>query len=420
MALRKLFIPLTLLLILLPTACTDDESDLGINLQDPLTIYNGIRGTICPEACTMYDDSLSTTGYSAGIIGNYHDPIFGDVTATLYSQISLSGSNGISFADNVEIDSVTMTLVIDTVFPITTNYSPCMLHLVMKQLAEPVVTDSAYYSFSSLPVSSTTFFDGTVNYNDTLDSINVRLDESIYSVLKQNCSLDDFISITKGFSLTLASGAQTMATVNLAATATRITMYYHTPSTKDLRYNFIINSGAHQFMNYSHNYSGSVIQPLANHSVQSLAGNQKLYLEPMGGTKVRLNLQPFLDTFRIKHPTAVIHYAELIMPRADEADTIVPERLLAIKRTASGSSAYVTDANVLTNPYTYSGFDGYFNRDKQYYRLRITQHLQEMLRSGKDYGTDIIIDARRSTAFRTIINGYGASNPVRIEYIYTE
>lgn len=418
MTLRKLFISLSLLLLLLPTACTDDESDFGINLQDPYTIYDGIRGSICPEACTMYDDSLSTTGYSAGIIGNYHDPVFGDVSATLFSQISLSGNSGISFADNVEIDSVTMTLVIDSIFPVTAEAGPRPLHIVMKQLTEPVVTDSVYYSFNSLPESSTTFFDGIVNY--TSDSVNFRLDESIYSVLKQNCSLADFISITKGFSLTLAASAQAMVTVNLAATATRITMYYHTPSANGLRYNFIVNSGARQFMNYGHNYSGTVIQPLANHSVQALAGDQKLYLEPLGGTKVRLNLQTFLDTFRVNHPTAVIHYAELIMPRASECDTLVPQRLLALKCDVSSSSAYVTDANVISNPYTYSGFDGYFNRDKQYYRLRLTQHLQELLRSGKDYGTDIIIDARRSSAFRTIINGYAASNPVRIEFIYTE
>lgn len=418
MPFSKLILPLSLLLLLLPAACTDDESDLGINLQDPFTMYNGIRSTTSVGACTMYDDSLSTTGYSAGVIGNYTDPVFGHVAATLYSQISLSGNSGISFAENVVIDSVTMTLVIDSLFPVTTDSGTVPLHFIMKQLSEPVATDSTYYASSHLPTNGTVFFDGTVSFRS--DSANFRLNESIYPVLKQNCSLADFLSITKGFSLTLADHSERLVTLNLAATATRITMHYHTPTADSLRYNFIINSSARQFMHYQHDYTGSVIAPIANRSAQSLSGDQKLYLEPLGGTKVRLNLQPFLDTFRVKHPTAVIHYAELVMPRADASDTSMPLRLLALKRSAEGSSAYVTDANVLTNSYTYAGFDGYFNRDKQHYRMRLTQHLQELLRTGKDYGTDIIIDARRSSAFRAILNGNNTDNPVRIDFIYTE
>lgn len=418
MSFKKLIILLSLPMLLLPAACTDDESDLGVNLQDPFTLYHGIRATAYPVACTMYDDSLSTTGYSAGVIGNYTDPVFGQVSATLFSQISLSGNSGISFADNVVIDSVTMTLVIDSVFPVAAASNPLPLHFVVKQLAEPVATDSSYYASSLLPTNGIVFFDGMVNY--VSDSVCFRLDESVYPVLKQNGSLAEFLSVTKGFCLTLADGAERLITINLAATATRITMHYHTPTAENLRYNFIINSSARQFMHYQHDYSGSVISPIASHAAPFLAGDQKLYLEPLGGTQVRLNLQPYLDTFRVKHPTAVIHYAELIMPRADASDTSMPVRLLALKCAADGSSAYVTDANVLTNPNTYEGFDGYFNRDRQHYRMRLTQHLQELLRTGKDYGTDIIIDARRSSAFRAILNGTAVSNPVRIEFIYTE
>lgn len=418
MTFQKFTLLLSLSLLLLPAACTDDESDLGVNLQDPFTLYNGIRSTACLEACTMYDDSLSTTGYSAGVIGNYTDPVFGQVSATLFSQISLSGNSGISFADNVVIDSVVMTLVIDSVFPVAAAADPIPLHFVVKQLDEPLSSDSNYYASCLLPANGAIFFDGTVSYQ--ADSVRLHLNESIYPVLKQDCSLADFLSATKGFCLTLADDAERLVTLNLAATATRITMHYHTPATENLRYNFIINSSARQFMHYQHDYSGSVINPIANHTATSLAGDQKLYLEPLGGTKVRLSLQPFLDTFRVKHPTAVIHYAELIMPRADASDTSMPVRLLALKCASDGSSAYVTDANVLTNPNTYEGFDGYFNRDRQHYRMRLTQHLQELLRTGKDYGTDIIIDARRSSAFRAILNGTAASNPVHIDFIYTE
>ena len=50
---KKLFFPLALLLLLVPCACTEEESDLGVNLQDPFTIYNGIRDTAYVTACTL-------------------------------------------------------------------------------------------------------------------------------------------------------------------------------------------------------------------------------------------------------------------------------------------------------------------------------------------------------------------------------
>ena len=80
----------------------------------------------------------------------------------------------------------------------------------------------------------------------------------------------------------------------------------------------------------------------------------------------------------------------------------------------------MTDADVLSNPYTYAGFDGYYHLDKHCYRLRVTRHLQELMRSGRDYGTELIIDARRSSGFRTVLRGSNVDNPVRIDFVYTD
>lgn len=409
----------TLLFSLFAVSCSSEQTELGIDLQDPYTIYHGKRDTAFLSACTIVDDSLSTVGYSSGVFGNARYDGLGSVEAVLYSQISIANTTGIALSDEVTIDSVVMTLVIDTLYPARPEGDSLTLHVMMRQLAESIQADSNYRASASIAESSTVFFDGDVVYHYGDDSIRMMLDESIYPVLRQTCSLEDFIERTKGFSLRLADNAQCLVTVNLAATATRITLFYHTPSSQDLKYNFVTNSSAIQFMHYSHDYSGTPLQPLANGST-SIEGSQRLYLLPLGGTKVLLNLQDFLDTFRIQHPTATIHYAELLLPTSSDADTSRAVRITALKRTASGSSAYVTDANVLTNPYTYNGFDGYYHRDKGYYRLRVTQHLQELLREGQDYGTELIVDARRSTAFPAVLNGTSESNPIRIDFIYTE
>ena len=422
MLLKKSLLPLLLIsLFLLPLACTEDESDMGLNLQYPATLYHGITGSIVPGAATYYDDSLSTAGYTAGIFGNYDDPVFGSVTATIYSQISIASSTGISLADEVVIDSAVMTLILDTAFPVKPDGTDATLHINIMQLAEAVQSDSAYTSTSSIPNNGVCFFDDDVSYSWNADSIRLPLRNTIFPVLKQTCSREDFIDRTKGFLLRMGTGADALLTVNFSATNTRITLYYHTASDSNLRYTFVINSsGAAHFMNYSHDYTGMVIDPLARHTAESLMGTDKLYLEPLGGTKVRLDLQPFLDTFTVRHPYAVIHYAELLLPVYDSLDARRPVRILALRRAADGTSSYVTDANIITNPSTVKGFDGYYHSDSHYYRLRITQHLQELLRAGQDYGTELIIDGRRSTALRTVLHGTNADTPVRIKYIYTE
>lgn len=417
---KKLLFPLGLLLLLMPSACTEEESDLGVTLQDPFTIYDGVRDTAYVTACTIYDDSLLTAGFTAGVFGNYSDATFGKVEAVMYSQITIP-QDGVRIAESVQIDSVVMTLVVDTVFPARMDSTPVPLHIVINQLAEPLRSDSSYNAYDQLQESSTCFFDSVVDF--VADSLRLRLRPEIYVVLqRESPSPSDFVEQTKGFAMHLGNDCQKLVTVNWSATNTRLVVYYHNPDvdTNARQYEFIINGDAAHSMYYKHDYSGTPLAAFDHNKKDTLIGNQLLYLEPLGGTRVRLSLQPFLNQFYAQHPTAVVHYAELLLPVYDTADTQTPVRILAMKKGADGSLTYVTDANVLTNTYTYTGFDGYYHRDKHYYRLRITRHLQELLRTGQDYGTELIIDARRSSGFHTVLNGSEADDPVRVDFVYTD
>lgn len=420
MSFRKLLFPLGVLLFLLPAACTEKESDLGLDLQDPFSLYDGIRDTAYMTGCTIFDDSLWTAGYQYGIFGDYEDDVFGSVTSVIYSQITISSTTGINLTDDVIIDSVVMTLVIDSLYPVVPDSTPVPLHIIINQLEEPL-RDSVYhasYSSQSLSDNGVCFFDGTVTY--IADSIRLRMNEDIYPVLRQNCTTDEFAERVKGFSLKLAENSNRMVTVDFTATNTRLTLYYHTANVESLRYIFVINADAGHSMYFNHDYTGKAIAPIANHTVDSIAGDQLLYLEPLGGTRVRLNLQPFLNSFRKAHPWAVVHYAELQLPVSDVDDTKRPLRLLAGRNHAQGPMTMVTDADFTVNPYTYGGFGGYYNKEKGYYRMRVTRHLQELLRSGVDYGTELYIDARRSTAYRTVLNGTATANPVKVVFVYSE
>lgn len=425
LSIRKiLLVLLGSILAILPMACTEDESDIGINLQSPNTLYQGIRDSAYFDAWTVYDDSLSTAGYSYGMFGTYSDPVFGGVTASLYTQVSLPNTNGISFDESIVIDSVIMTLVVTDAYPTLPNGTSRRLHVQVKQLAEPLVKDSAYTCHSSIPVGSATFFDQTVDFIS--DSLHLTMGSNIYELLKQTCSYDEFLARTKGLRIQLTGdgGAdQALLTIDLAATKTRLTMYYHSSESTsgNLKYSYVINnSGALQFMNYTHSYS-TLFQPLCNRTSDTLSGKSLLYLEPLGGMNIKIDLRPFVAKFREQHPTAIIHHAELLFPIAASCDTMHPERIIANQIYANGSIAYITDANFITNPHTYAGYDGRFHADNGCYRMRITQHLQELLRSSDNYdGTLLVIDARRTSAYRAIFNGTACANRPRIEFIYTD
>ena len=186
MSFKKLLMPLGLVLMLLPMACNEKESDLGLNLQDPTTLFDGIKETVYLSACTVYEDSLLTAGYTSGIFGDWTDENFGKVRSIIYSQINISSDQGISMDESVEIDSVVMTLVLDTVFPVVQESTQFPVHIIINQLAEPLKSDSAYYSNHTLAESDVCFFDDEVIVKG--DTVKMVMRPTIFPVLKQVCS----------------------------------------------------------------------------------------------------------------------------------------------------------------------------------------------------------------------------------------
>ena len=150
-----------LVLAVVPCACVDEESDLGVNLVDHGTLYNGHTDTIFATAAySSTDDSLLTSDYTFGIIGNYADPVFGFVSSTLYTQIALSSTDNSITTEDMVIDSAVLSLVNDVLFPDSTaTYS---FHFEVRHLAEPLA-DTFYYSTDAIEVDGMApLYDGTL------------------------------------------------------------------------------------------------------------------------------------------------------------------------------------------------------------------------------------------------------------------
>ena len=408
-------LPALLLLCTLSVSCTDEESALGVNLVDGNTLYSGQQHTLYADrALSVRDDSLLTTNYSFGIIGNWHDATFGRVSATLYTQIALPENTGsINLTNNI-IDSVVLTLVKERTYPDTSaTYN---FHFEVMQLAEALVVDSthpAYYSTDTLPVvAGARYFDSTVTITPTDTIVSLKLDNSIASILTQSATAEEFVQNTKGLRIRLTdAGDEGMFSINFSAVKTCITVYHHY-DTLHATYTFLLGTGASHFMHFEHDYSTSLTG-----GADSLDGSQTLYLEPLGGYNIFVSFNNAVQAFAAAHPTATVHHAELLMPVDASATGMRPDRILALSKSENGNDDYIND---LIDPYTLSGFDGKYDEARGCYRLRVTQHVQGMLRKGKDLGTLMVLNSRRSDAASTIINGPSAANPIRIEIIFSE
>jgi len=413
---KKLLFPVACLLLIAVVGCTDEESGLGMNLVDGNTLYNGQQATLTANsALSIREDSLTTTNFSFGCIGNYQDATFGRVSATLYTQIALDEHTGsINMAENI-IDSVVLTLVKDHTYPDSTaTYN---FHFEVMHLAEPLLTDTVYYSCDTLAVDPTAkYFDQTVTVAPTDSVVRLKLDNSISTILNQTGSAEDFITATKGLRIRITdAGDDGMLGINFKATNTCITVYhrYSADDTVDATYPFLLGNGTSHFIHFEHDYTSSVTG-----GADSIDGTAALYIEPLAGYNLLISFDSAVRAFVAAHPTAVLHHAELLLPVTSPTTPSLPDRILAVAKRDSANDVYTDD--LMMDITSMARFDGPYAASRNCYRLRVTQHLQGLLRAGVDHGTLLVLNSRRSSAARAIINGLSATDHPRIEFIYTE
>ncbi|MBR1784312.1 MAG: DUF4270 family protein [Bacteroidales bacterium] len=400
---------------LLPAACIDEESGLGLDLVDESTLFEGHRHTLYADrALSVRDDSLLTSDYAYGIVGNHRDATYGFVSAELFTQIALNDKMGsINFASQT-IDSVVLSLSSRSRYPDSTaTYN---FHFEVRQLAEPLLGDTSYYASSTLAVEGgAPLFDNTLTLapGDTL--VRMKLSDGLASALRSNASAEEFVQLTRGLRIRIVDDADLgMADLDFTRTNdSRIEVYYHTydDDTASSLYTFLLGTASH-FLHFSHDYSGAAVD-----GSDSLDGSQQLYLEPLAGYNTLLSFDTAIRAFAAAHPTATVHHAELLLPVLTPDHSSLPERVMAMKKNPGRNDSYISD---LLDLYTLGGYDGSFDEARGCYRMRVTQHVQNIIRQGYDPGTLLLLDARRSSARRVVAAGAEAASPVRIELVYSE
>lgn len=411
-------------------ACNPEDTDFGRDLTDPSAWYNGtLCDTLSIEAYTCREDSMTTSNYLNGVIGVLQNNVFGKTEAAMYTQAALSTTGGISFERDV-VDSIVVSLAITDFFSTDVKDSNYVYTARMRviPLADPMYPDSTYYACSDVQCLRMIFFDSVLRISKKDTVVRMKLNSSAMSIFQNQSYVDneDFQTALRGFKISLepegADADNMMMYINYAAATTGLTVHFHSDNdTLPLKYSFVFSgtSAAH-FNSYRHTYTTAPLSVFQTNVNDSVAGESKLYLQPLGGTFVKMRF-PTLKQWSAQHPNAVIHHAQLIFP-VDDATTAVGEtsvRLISYRYQNNGTVALIPD---MMDALLSEGFDGRYDAAKKQYRMRVSRQIQQTIVGGTNGDMAIYIDARRISAKQVLLCGTDKTMPkhVKLEIIYSE
>ena len=104
-------------------------------------------------AYSFLEDTLSTTNTTANLIGEVHDPVFGDCRASTYAQFNLTGSS-VNFGANPVVDSIVLTLQLASYYGDTNSRVGLRVYQLTEPLT-PATTARTSASDSRMPLVNT-------------------------------------------------------------------------------------------------------------------------------------------------------------------------------------------------------------------------------------------------------------------------
>jgi hypothetical protein len=392
----------------------------------------GYSDTTHIEAYSVIEDSVLTADLSYAFVGYMNDPVFGTTSAEWYSQLRLSEEPTI-FGVNPTCDSAFLYL------PISGGYGDTLSNMTIKVYR---VTESIYdtiHSYSNKSVSydrefplgeitftprpnDSTYYNGKMHAPVLRIPLNFRFGNQI--LLADNDDLesnDNFLKYFKGIALVAEpqddQGKGAVMKLSVSALSSYIDLHYHN-SQDTTTYTFEFTSDCQRFNRYDHNGYHDA-SPLLQQQIggDTLLGNQFLFLQAMGGIKVKLKF-PFLKKWQDKEKI-LVNDAQLIFSNAMPSDAFTAPRnlsLYAMKSDGTLNAFSLPDANEGSNY-----FDGNYNSSSGTYRFRLTHYVQQVLNGEQtDYGLFLLIPTASLVSSRMVLNGSGSvTSPVKLYIKYT-
>lgn len=404
-----------------------NDEDLTVSFTDTFSINT-----------TLVDaDSIRTDVASLNLLGIYHDSIFGINSASIYSQLTLSGSN-VSFGTNPVIDSVVLTMKYASQTSFYGNlFTP--MSIEVHQVSESMTNDE-YYSNQTLNTSGllgSLTFNPYLSESDSVQVINngdtayfdphIRI--ALNNTLGQNIlnaapiadnaqllSLIEGLHITPSTdvnSSTLNKGEGAIVYFDMNSTLSTLTVYYHN-DTDTTSYSFFINSESKKYNHFDHNYANTNI---ANQLAGSTHDSTITYIQTMGGVKTKIEIPHIKQLAAIDN--IIINKAELVFSVAENTNNYYPAvetpSLTGIDE--EGTAVFLID-NFEGTEY----FGGSLNTETNTYTFNIARHIQQLINNPEeDYGLYLMATSSAISSNRSVINSeQHPTSKLKLNITYTK
>jgi len=280
---KKMYRFLVVFFVFIVVISCDSDVDEGkfIVGSDYLSVTNKVLllDTLTVELSTIQLDSLITSNTSRILVGNYLDPLFGNVVSESYFQLTptsytIEDATSDTNAPNYVFDSIAMILKYDRYYyGDTTKVQNLSVHQ-LTQKVKPVSIDNSvtsFYNKSKLKYESQSL--GALAYRPRpigRDSLNIRLSDSFGSALflklqkKEITDVNELIDYFKG--IVIKSGSSSSNCMVGFGTSSVIRMYYSDSKSKieekSLYRDFAIADLNKQFNAIQSDRTGTLIENL--------------------------------------------------------------------------------------------------------------------------------------------------------------
>jgi hypothetical protein len=405
------------------SACNKSDNDVGLSIQPPGDKLNlATSDTTEIIAYSQLVDSVKTDETSISMLGSMLDPVFGRTTASFYTELRLV-KTAFSFGENPVADSMILKLEYEKYYGDTN----AVLTVKVYEMDERIHIDSAYFSndfvsFNPTLLAQKTFTpdfrNDVIADGDTLDP-HLRLnmteltpslvDKLLAAPADSMATNESFLNYFHGLYVTVESATSggIIMYLDLISPLSRMTLHYHNDSGDSLEFDYSINSNCARFGRFVHDYNlGST--EFRNQVVygDTALGRKVCYTQAMGGVKTHIllpNIRNYYDNGKI-----AVNEARLFLRTYEEEPPLpLATYVVLVRRQPNGGYSVLEDQLEGANY-----FGGYYDKNAGGYWFRITQTVQDLMRSDDPFsGFDLYLSGGAINAERVLIAGTDPQAP---------
>lgn len=417
------------------TSDSDPNSDV-IPVNDSLQLVFSDTTTL--TAHIELDDTLRTDNTDRGLLGSYHDPVFGRTTSSFYSTFTSSQT----FISNplYVLDSVVLTLRADGGYGDLSKFTGYQVLQVFEVTEDITTPPSSGYnstdSFNCSPIPLATFGFAPQFFAQGSEpaSIRIKLNTSFGNRFFNNdtinaTNLNEYI---KGLYIRIDPSIYNLQGIGhggivyfkLNSDVSSLKVHYHLcPTCLDeddkAVIKFPMSSSANKRINiFRHDYTNADAAFMAKlNDTTNTTASDKLYIQALQGVRIKVKM-PYIKSY-LDSGDVIVNRAEFIIPVDPTQNYQLykePANIMAYTLNSSGQVKFMDDI-------FYVYYDSYYNSSTQEYKIVLTQFLQQVLNEDNvpaEFYFDIPVLAKNTDAYRLVVNSpEHLTKPMKLNLTYT-